>query len=160
MKRNAFNVAFPAALVVVMVTFLSTIFLVTAAPSLAATVAKKTPPATRPSAVDHAEVQIKDLQTALKITEAQQSDWNHLTLVMRENAKEMDAGAKERQEISATANAVDRMKFHSHITELRLNQMRKFIPPFEAFYAGMSDEQKKTTDTIFQTGRHDKKKRK
>jgi len=34
--------------------------------------------------------------------------------------------------------------------------MKKFIPPFEALYTSMSDEQKKTTDTLFRTGKHGK----
>jgi len=80
--------------------------------------------------------------------------------VMRENAKEMDALTKERAEATKTMNAVERLKFHSQITEARLNQMKKLIPPFETFYAGMSDEQKKSTDTIFRTGKHEKQKRK
>jgi len=42
------------------------------------------------------------------------------------------------------------------ITEARLNQMKKFLPPFEALYASMTDEQKKSTDTIFRTGKHGK----
>jgi hypothetical protein len=52
------------------------------------------------------------------------------------------------------------MKFHSQITEAHLDQLKKFIPPFEAFYASMSDEQKKTTDTIFRTGEYGKRKKK
>jgi hypothetical protein len=53
-------------------------------------------------------------------------------------------------------NAVERMKFHSQITESRLAQQKKLIPPFEALYTGLSDEQKKITDTIFMTGKHGK----
>ena len=79
---------------------------------------------------------------------------------MRENAKEMDALAKERAENTNTMNSVERMKLHSQITKAHLDQLEKLIPPFEAFYSSMSDEQKKTTDTIFQTGRYGKSKAK
>ncbi|MCX5844828.1 MAG: Spy/CpxP family protein refolding chaperone, partial [Deltaproteobacteria bacterium] len=99
-------------------------------------------------------------QGALNITEAQGELWNNLTKVMRENAKDMDAFTKERAESTKPMNAVEHMKFHSQTTEAHLNQMKKLIPPFEAFYASMSDEQKKTTDTIFRTGKHGKHKRK
>jgi len=44
------------------------------------------------------------------------------------------------------------MIFHSQITEAQSNQLKKFIPPFEALYNSMSDEQKKITDTTFRTG--------
>jgi hypothetical protein len=79
---------------------------------------------------------------------------------MRENAKEMDALNKDRAESAKTMNSVEHMKFHSQTTEVHLNQLKKLIPPFEAFYASMSDQQKKTTDTIFRTGKHGKHKRK
>jgi hypothetical protein len=57
-------------------------------------------------------------------------------------------------------NAVEHMKLHSEITKAHLDQLEKLIPPFEAFYDSMSDEQKKITDTIFRTGKHGKQKRK
>jgi hypothetical protein len=114
----------------------------------------------RPSAVEQTEAQIKQLQGALNITAAQKELWNNLTQVMRENAKDMDALNKDRAENTKPMNAVEHMKFHSQITEAHLDQLKKLIPPFEALYASMSDEQKKTTDTIFRTGKSGKPKRK
>jgi hypothetical protein len=161
MKRKTY---FPAILVVVMVAFLSTIFLANANPSFAAPGKKKSSAVARPSAVAHTEAQIKQLQGALNITEAQQELWDNLTQVMRENAKDMDALtdtlAKERAESTKTMNAVEHMKLHSQITAAHSDQLEKFIPPFEAFYDSLSDEQKKTTDTIFRTGKYGKAKRK
>jgi hypothetical protein len=161
MKRKTY---FPAILVVVMVAFLSTIFFANANPSFAAPGKKKSSAVARPSAVAHTEAQIKQLQGALNITEAQQELWDNLTQVMRENAKDMDALtdalAKERAESTKTMNAVEHMKLHSQITAAHSDQLEKFIPPFEAFYSSLSDEQKKTTDTIFRTGKYGKAKRK
>jgi ribosome-binding protein aMBF1 (putative translation factor) len=165
MKRKTYQVAMLATLVVVMVAFLSTIFFANANPSFAAD-KKKSSAVARPTAVAHTEAQIKQLQGALKITEAQQELWDNLTQVMRENAEDMDALtaslAKERAEGTKNINAVEHMKLHSQITQAHLDQLEKFLPPFEAFYDSLSDEQKKTTDTIFQTGRygHGKSKRK
>ena len=84
---------------------------------------------------------------------------------MRENAKDMDtlmdSLKKERAAAgSKTVNAVEHMKLHSQIAKAHLEQMEKLIPPFEALYSSMSDEQKKITDTIFRTGKHPKQKRK
>ena len=161
MKRKTY---FPAILVVVMVAFLSTIFLANANPSFAAPGKKKSSAVARPSAVAHTEAQIKQLQGALNITEAQQELWDNLTQVMRENAKDMDALtdtlAKERAESTKNMNAVEHMKFHSQITKAHLDQLEKFLPPFEAFYDSMSDEQKNTTNTIFRTGIYGKAKAK
>ena len=166
MKRKAYQVAFSATLAVVMVAFLSTIFFVNPNHSLAASAKKKSQTIATTSAVEHTEAQIKQLQGTLNITEAQQGLWNNLTSVMRENAKDMDALtdtlAQERAEGTKTMNAVEHMKLHSRITAAHSDQLEKFIPPFEAFYSSLSDEQRKTTDTIFQTGRygHGKAKRK
>ncbi len=160
MNRKDYQVAFPAALVVVMVAFLSTIFFANANLSFADSAKKKSSAVAGTSVVERTEAHIKQLQDALKITEAQEGLWNNLTQVMRENAKDMDALTKDRAEKTKTMNAVDYMKFHTQITETHLNQLKKFIPPFEALYASMSDEQKKITDTIFRTGKYEKHKRK
>ena len=164
MKRKAYQVVFPAILVVVMVAFLTAIFFANANLSFSASGKKKSSAVARTSAVEYTEAQIKQLQGALNITEAQKELWNNLTKVMRENAKDMDAFTdaltKERAESTKTMNAVEHMKFHSQITEAHSDQLKKFIPPFEALYSSMSDEQKKSTDTIFRTGIYGKAKRK
>ena len=160
MKRKAYQVAFSAMLVVVMVAFLSTIFFANANLSFAASSKKKSPAVAKISAVAETEARIKQLQDALNITEDQEELWNNLTQVMRENAKDMDALTKDKAENAKTMNAVEQMKLHSRITEAHLDQLEKFIPPFEALYSSMSDEQKKSTDTIFREGRHEKHKKK
>jgi hypothetical protein len=159
MKQKAYQVFFPATLVLVMVAFLFTIFFANANLSFAASGSKKAPAITRTSAVSHTEAQIKQLQGALNITDAQKELWNNLTAVMRENAKDMDAMNKERAENTEPMNAVEHMKFHSQVTESHLAQMNKLIPPFEAFYDSMSDQQKNITNIIFRTGKYAKQKR-
>jgi protein CpxP len=160
MKRTAYGITYPVTLVVVMVVFLSTLFFANANLSFAAAAKKTAPAVARISAVDHTETRIKELQAALKITKAQEELWISLTQVMRENAKAIDALTKERAENAKSMNAVEYMKFHSKINEVQLEQAKKFIPPFEALYASMSDTQKKSTDTIFRTGTYGKSKKK
>jgi len=157
MNRSTFKVAVPAA-VVVMVAFLSAIFFASPNPAYAATAKKKAPEVARMSAVEHTEARIKLLQDALKITDNQTASWNALTQVMRENAKVMDALRKDRKEVTANLNAIERLKFHSQISEIQLDQLKKLIPPFESLYVILSDDQKASTDAIMQTGRHGKKK--
>jgi LTXXQ motif family protein len=160
MKQKAYQVVFPATLVLVMVVFLSAIFFVNANLSFAAEGSKKSSAVAKPSAVAYTEARIKELQSTLKITEAQQELWNNLVQVMRENAKDMDAFTKERAENAKPMNALEHMKLHSQITEAHLAQLNKLIPPFEAFYNSMSDQQKNITDIIFRTGKYAKQKRK
>jgi len=156
MNQKAYHFALPATFVVVMVACLSIFFFANADNSFAASAKKKSTSVARLTAVEHTEARIKELQGELKITGPQELLWNNVAQVMRENAKEMDALTKERAENSKSMNAVERMKFHSQITEARLAQEKRLIPPFEALYAGISDEQKKVIDTIFLTGKHGK----
>ena len=143
-----------------MVAFLSVIFFADANPSYAASGGKKSSAVVKTSAVEYTEAQIKELQGALNITDAQKELWNTLAQVMRENAKDMDALSKERAKDTTAMNSVERMKFHSQIAEAHLDQLKKLIPPFEAFYSSLSDKQKKITDTLFRTGRYGKNKKK
>jgi len=152
MKRKMHQLAPPVTRVVVMMALLSALFLAPANPSLAASDQKKAPTVARASVVEHTEARINELQSVLKITPAQEKLWENLQQVMREDAKEMDALTADRAEKTKAMNAVERMKFHSQITEARLNQIKKFIPPFEELYASMSDEQKKSADTVFEKG--------
>ena len=138
--------------VVVMLAFLSTIFWANVNPLFAASENKKSPVTISTSAADHTEARIKELQDTLKITKAQEAPWDNLIQLMRENAEELDAFTKDTTENINTLNAVEQMKLHSQITETRLNQMKRFLPPFEEFYNSMSYEQKKKADTIFQKG--------
>jgi hypothetical protein len=155
MTQKNYLTAFPASLVVI-VAFLATIFFANVNPSFAAS-GKKYSAHARTSAAEYTESQIKQLQGALTITEAQKPLWDNLTQVMRENAKEMDVLTKDRAEKAKTMNSVEHMKLHSQITEAHLAQLKKLIPPFEAFYNSQSDEQKKITDTLFRTGKYGKK---
>jgi hypothetical protein len=160
MKRKAYQIVFSATLVLVMAAFLSAIFFANPNPSFAASAKKKSQAIAGTSAVEYTEAQIKQLQGTLKITEAQQELWDNLTSVMRGNAKDMDVFTKERAENTKPMNALEHMKLHSQITEAHLAQLKKLIPPFEAFYNSMSDQQKNITDIVFRTGKYEKSKRK
>lgn len=145
---------YPIAAVVVMVGFFSALFMADATTSQAASPKGKT--AVSKTSVERAESRITQLKGALKITEDQEVLWTDVTQVMRDNAKEMDALSAERAQSVKGMNAVERLKFHSQITQAQLDQQKKFIPPFEALYASLSDAQKATADSIFRTGRHGK----
>jgi hypothetical protein len=156
MKQKTYQISFPVTCVVLILAFLSINLITDVKLSFAASGSKKSSAVVRGSAVDDSEFRIKQLESALKITEAQKELWNNLTQVMRENAKEMDALIKDRDKNVKTINAVEHLKLHSQFAEVHLDQLKKFIPPFEAFYASMSDKQKKGTDSIFRANRYKK----
>jgi len=154
MKRNTNPAAYPVTAVVVMLTILTTLFLANVNSAFAATAKKKPEVVQRTSSVEITEMRINELQSALKTTKDQELLWNNMIQVMRENAKVMDAISKERAETIKSMNAVERMKFHSQVSETHLTQQKKLIPVFEALYLSMSDGQKKITDEIFITGKN------
>lgn len=156
MKRKTYSVVLRMTVALLTAASLSIIFFVNANTSFAAESQKG---ATRTSAIEYTETQIKQLQDTLNVTEAQQGLWSNLQQVMRENAKSMDTVSKDRAENTKGMNAVEHMKFHSRVTQAHLDQMNKLIPPFEAFYASLSDEQKNIIDTTFRTGKYGKHKR-
>ncbi len=153
MEQRNFGIKLPVTFVIMVVTLLSTLFFAGVNQSYAAPAKKKTSEVTRTTFVERTETRIKQLKDVLKITEAQQETWNTLTNVMRENAKEMEALAKVRTESTQIVNAVENMKFYYQISQRHLDQQAKFIPPFEALYTSMSNEQKKSADIVFRTGK-------
>jgi hypothetical protein len=94
------------------------------------------------------DARITKLHDQLKITPAQEEQWNKLAQVMRENGVALRAAVEVRKE-KGTMNAVDDLKSYSAVMDAQSEGMHKFIPAFEALYASLSDEQKKTADTVF-----------
>jgi hypothetical protein len=148
MKRIACRFTYPTALAVAV---LLLAFMVFASPSPSRAASPKQGKATagKVSKPDRVEARIKELQTKLKITPAQEELWNNVTQVMRDNAKTMEALIKARTGAASTMTAIDDLKSYAEIVEAHADGIRKFIPAFEPLYAGMSDAQKKAADMLF-----------
>jgi LTXXQ motif family protein len=113
------------------------------------------PPATSAGAAnassDRIEARIKELHKKLHITAAQETQWNDLAQVMRDNAKAMVDLQKQRAADTQSMTAVDVVKSYASVIEAHEAGMKKFIPAFEALYNAMSDAQKKTADSLFRS---------
>ena len=151
MKRIACQFTYSTALAVAVVLLA---FMVLASPTRAAS----PEPGLATAAGDRVEARIKEFHTRLNITPAQEDLWNNVTQVMRDNAKTMEALIKARSEKASTMTAVDDLKSYGEIVEAHADAIRKFIPAFEPLYAGMSDAQKKSADTLFRQHAHMKAK--
>jgi periplasmic protein CpxP/Spy len=117
-------------------------------------------PKSKMSETDRAEARINELHAKLKITQAQEAEWNKVAQVMRENATAMEALIKARKENKGTLNAVDSLKSYSEITDAHATGLKNFIVVFQDLYASMSDDQKKMADSIFTKHDHKKKSKK
>jgi hypothetical protein len=148
MKRIACQFTYPTALTVAVVLLA---FVVLASPSFSRAASSEPGMATagKVSRADRVEARIKELQTKLKITPAQEALWNNLTQVMQDNAKTMGALTKARSEEASTMTAIDDLKSYAEIVEAHADGIRKFILAFEPLYASMSDAQKKAADKLF-----------
>ena len=144
MKR----IIYPTALAVALVVFA---FVVLASPGISRAASSEPGMATagKASKTERVEARIKELHTKLNITPAQEELWNKVAQAMRDNAKTMEALIKARSEKAGTMTAIDDLKSYGEIADAHADGLKKFIPAFEPLYAGMSDAQKKSADTLF-----------
>lgn len=95
------------------------------------------------------ESHIKNLHDKLQITAAQESKWNDVAQVMRDNADRLAALAKARSENAKTMTAVDDLKSYAEIAKAHEEGIEKLLPAFITLYDSMSDAQKKAADADF-----------
>jgi hypothetical protein len=94
------------------------------------------------------EDRIKYLHTQLKITSAQETQWNAFADVMRNNGETMGKLFEQRH-ASANASALDDMKQYAEITQAHADGTKKLVDAFEPLYNSFSPEQKKLADDTF-----------
>lgn len=97
----------------------------------------------------HLEQRIASLHSALKITPAQESQWNTFADVMRSNNETMTQLFQQRKASSAERNALDDMKQYAQISQAHADDMQKLVTAFEPLYTSLSPEQKKLADQTF-----------
>jgi LTXXQ motif family protein len=118
----------------------------------------QTPSKETPSSLSHedwVETRIQELHQKLKITAAQESQWNNFAEVMRDNAQTVDAVLKERSEKLHTMSAVEDLRSYEKLADAHADGLRKLVPAFETLYNTMSEDQKKTADVVF--AKHEKR---
>jgi protein CpxP len=117
--------------------------------------AKSTMPTTttKGSHSEKVESRISEMHTKLKITQAQEGQWNNVAQVMRDNAKTLDTLTQARISNAKTMTAIADLKSYSEITDAHAEGLKKFVAAFQPLYDSMSDAQKKGADMLFQ-GHH------
>jgi acyl-coenzyme A synthetase/AMP-(fatty) acid ligase len=121
-----------------------------AAAALVATFAFASGPVVaKATGAERVEARIKDMHAKLKITQAQEEQWAKVAKVMRENEKAMEPLINKRIENAKTMTAIDDLKSYGEITDAHADAIKRFTPIFATLYAGMSDAQKKDSDSMF-----------
>jgi protein CpxP len=101
------------------------------------------------SPTDRVEARIKDLHALLRITPAQETQWNAVAQAMRDNTKSMETVISERTQKISTMSAVDDLRSYENLAEAHADGMKKLVTAFAPLYDSLSDSQKKTADTLF-----------
>jgi protein CpxP len=111
--------------------------------------------AKRDSAV---EQHITELRAQLKITAAEESEWNLVAETMRDNARDLDRAIDKRDATIASATALDNLNSYSEIAQVHANGVKKLAGAFSGLYGVMPDAQKKEADLVFSHNDHEAKK--
>ncbi|WP_213778322.1 Spy/CpxP family protein refolding chaperone [Caballeronia sp. dw_276] len=134
---------------------LSTAFAQSSAPVAASTPGASAPESARGQAREaRVEQRIADLHSKLKITSAQEDQWNKFADVMRDNGHTIGELYRQRVALGTNTTAVDDMKQYAQITQAQADGTKHLVDAFEPLYASLSPEQKKLADASFhQTAR-------
>ena len=101
------------------------------------------------TAEERVEGRIKELHAQLRITPAEEPQWNEFAQVMRENAREMDQVFMQRAQQYPTMNAVQNMQSYEQISEEHAQRVQRLVPAFQKLYDAMPDQQKRLADQVF-----------
>jgi hypothetical protein len=109
---------------------------------------------------DHArpnriEGRIAFLKAELKITPAQEGQWNAVADAMRKSATQrQQLGEEMRNRGDKPVTAVDRLNFRQRMTEAEAANAKTFATTFAALYTSLDDAQKKQADDLLSPRRH------
>jgi protein CpxP len=95
------------------------------------------------------EQHIRELHSELKITQAQEPQWEQFAQVMRGNAQAMSDSLDQRAQQIAQMNAVDDMTTYAQLAEQRSQDLVKLAGAFQTLYGTFSDQQKQNADQLF-----------
>ena len=96
------------------------------------------------------EGRIKELQTNLKITPAQEPQWRAVADTMRDNARSMEQAAKAREGALKTMTVMDDLRSYEGLATTHADGLRKLVAAFGPLYDSMTPEQKRVADQEFQ----------
>jgi periplasmic protein CpxP/Spy len=101
------------------------------------------------TAAQRVEAHIKELHSQLRITAAEQPQWEQFANVMRENARAMDREFAQRAQQFPTMNALQDMQSYERIADAHARHLQKLVPAFEILYNAMPEQQKQLADQVF-----------
>jgi hypothetical protein len=104
------------------------------------------------------DTRINSLHSRLQITAAQESLWQPVAQVMRDNASTMDSLRQSRTANANSMSAIDDLHSYGEVVDAHADGIKKLTAAFEALYNSMSNTQKHNADLIFRNDSHMSKK--
>jgi periplasmic protein CpxP/Spy len=101
------------------------------------------------NAEERVERRITELRTQLRITPAEQQQWDQFAGVMRENARDMDQIFIQRAQQLDSMTALQNMQSYEQLAEAHAQHLQKLVSAFQSLYDAMPDQQKQLADQVF-----------
>ena len=92
------------------------------------------------------EAQISEMKKRLNITPQQQPQFDAFAQAMRQNAQTMEPLMQQQQ--STSHSAVEDLKAAAKFAEAEADSLKRLVPPLEALYGALTDQQKKVADQV------------
>ena len=99
------------------------------------------------------EQRITTLHRELKITPAQEKDWDAVAQAMRDNANNMQQLIDQTHGQTAPTTALDDLDTYQKFAQAHADGVKNLIGPFTTLYNEMPDTQKKIADQVFNNSR-------
>jgi len=95
------------------------------------------------------ERHLTDLRGRLRITAAQQPQWDGFAAITRENATEMHARFEARAARLPSMGAAENMVDFAEISQLHARQLSRLATSFTTLYAVLAADQQRDADALF-----------
>src|SRR6267378_5389022 len=94
------------------------------------------------------------LKAQLKITPAQEAQWQQVEAAMRENAKTLDQTIATARQNHGNTDAVQRLELHEQFAKVRVDNDARLLAAFKPLYASLSPEQQQMANQLVGAHHH------
>ena len=94
------------------------------------------------------------LKAELKITPAQETQWQQVEAAMHENAKALDQTITTTRQNRTDMDAVQRLELHEQLAKVRADNDARLVAAFKPLYASLSSEQQQTANQLVGAHHH------
>jgi periplasmic protein CpxP/Spy len=101
-----------------------------------------------------ADGRIAFLRAELKITPAQEAQWQQVATAMRENANALDQVIASARQQRGTTDAIQHLQLREQIAKVRADNDARLLNAFKPLYASLSPEQQQAANSLVGLGAH------